>query len=70
MNLFASSAELMIAVSTPRIQRSKSCFPGRRVTVGKTCKYEPSSTTPAISSAKAEGHTFEQSASRCTGVYR
>jgi hypothetical protein len=60
----------MIAVSTPRIQRSKSCFSGAPRHGGQDMQIRAIMYDDGISSAKAKEHTFEQSASRCTGVYR
>jgi hypothetical protein len=59
---------VLIAVSTPRIQSSKVLLSVAPRHGGQECKFEPSSMTPAISSAKAEKRTFEQPAGRCTGI--
>jgi hypothetical protein len=66
MTLCSSSAELMIAISTPRIQSSKfllSVAPrhgGQDMHI-RAIIYD--------ASQHVEQHTFEQSAGRWTGVY-
>jgi hypothetical protein len=57
---------VLIAVSTPRIQSSKVLLSVAPRHGGQEMQIRAKS--PAISSAKAEKRTFEQSAGRCTGI--